>query len=95
MCLDFATGKQMYAEPGIGPGSLTYADGMIYALNQRSTMALVQAAPNAFDVISRFSIPKGGRGPTWAHPVVCNGRLYVRHGNFLYCYDVKANRTGR
>jgi len=95
MCLDFATGKQMYAEPGIGPGSLTYADGMIYALNQNSTMALVRAVPNAFGVISQFSIPKGGSGPTWAHPVVCNGRLYIRHGNFLYCYDVKANRTGR
>jgi outer membrane protein assembly factor BamB len=92
VCLDFATGKQMYAEKGIGTGSLTYADGMIYALNQSSTVALVRATPHAFGVISQFSIPQGGKGPTWAHPVVCNGRLYIRHGNFLYCYDVKANR---
>lgn len=91
VCLDFKTGKRMYSEPGIGTGSLTYADGLIYALNQRSTMALVQPTPHAFQVISQFSIPKFGKGPTWAHPVVCNGRLYIRHGNFLYCYDIKAN----
>jgi outer membrane protein assembly factor BamB len=92
VCLDFKTSKRMYAEPGIGTGSLTYADGMIYALNQSRTVALVRPTRHAFEVISQFSIPKGGRGPTWAHPVVCDGRLYVRHGNFLYCYDIKANR---
>ena len=90
ICLDFRTGRRMYAEPGIGTGSLTFADGLIYALNQRSTMALVRPTPHAFQIISRFSIPKGGKGPTWAHPVVCNGRLYIRHGNLLYCYDIKA-----
>jgi outer membrane protein assembly factor BamB len=90
-CLDFKTGRRMYAEAGIGTGSLTYADGLIYAFNQSGTVALVRPTPHAFQIISRFSIPKGGKGPTWAHPVVCNGRLYIRHGNFLYCYDVKAD----
>ena len=89
VCLGFKTGKRMYAEPGIGTGSLTYADGLIYALNQRSTMALVRPTPQAFQIISQFFVPKGGEGPTWAHPVVCDGRLYIRHGNFLYCYGVK------
>ena len=82
----------MYAEFGIGTGSLTYADGLIYALNQRSTVALVLSTPQTFQIVSQFSLPKGGKGPTWAHPVVCNGRLYIRHGNFLYCYEIKANR---
>jgi outer membrane protein assembly factor BamB len=90
ICLDFKTGRKMYAEPGIGTGSLTYADGLIYALNQENTMALVLPTPDAFQIISQFSVPKGGKGPTWAHPVVCSGRLYIRHGNFLYCYDIKA-----
>ena len=92
VCLDFKTGKRMYAEFGIGTGSLTYADGLIYALNQRSTVALVLSTPQTFQIVSQFSLPKGGKGPTWAHPVVCNGRLYIRHGNFLYCYEIKANR---
>jgi outer membrane protein assembly factor BamB len=91
VCLNFKTGKRMYAEPGIGTGSLTYADGLIYAVNQSRTVALVRPTPHTFQVISQFSIPQGGKGPTWAHPVVCNGRLYIRHGDFLYCYGVKAD----
>ena len=50
---------------------------------------LVKATPLGHTVISRFRLPQGGNGPVWAHPVVCGGRLYVRHGDRLYCYDVK------
>ena len=53
-------------------------------------MGLVRATPDGHEVISQFHIPQGGEGPCWAHPVVCGGRLYLRHGNFLYAYDVKA-----
>ncbi|MGB2820349.1 MAG: PQQ-binding-like beta-propeller repeat protein [Phycisphaerae bacterium] len=88
-CLELQTGRQTYAGGGIGRASLTYADGMLYLLSQRGTMALVRPAPEEFDLVSRFDIPRGGRGPVWAHPVVCAGRLYVRHGDFLYCYEVK------
>jgi len=88
VCLDARTGARMYAEKGIGTGSLTYADGLLYVLNHKRTVALVRPSPRAFDIISQFDIPEGGRGPTWAHPVVSNGRLHIRHGDFLYCYDV-------
>jgi len=53
-------------------------------------MGLVRAVPNPHEVISSFKIPPGGKGPVWAHPVVCGGRLYLRHGEFLYAYDVRA-----
>ena len=33
--------------------------------------------------------PEGGKGPSWAHPVVCGRRLYLRHSDFLYCYDIR------
>ena len=82
----------MYAEKGIGVGSLTYADGLIYAVNHRRTVALVKADLRGFEIVSQFDIPAGGNGPTWAHPVVSNGRLYVRHGDLLYCYDVAAGK---
>jgi len=88
-CLELKTGRRTYAGRGLGRASLTYADGMLYVLSQGGTMALVRPAPEKFDLVSRFDIPRGGRGPVWAHPVVCAGRLYIRHADFLYCYDVK------
>ena len=42
------------------------------------------------DVNSQFKVPKGGRSIFLAHPVVCGGRLYLRHGDNLYAHDVKA-----
>jgi len=89
-CLDFRTGKQMYSEPGVGKGSLTYADGMLYTYGERGTAGLVEATPTGHRVISQFKVPSGGRGRYWAHPVVCRGRLYLRHSDALYAYDIKA-----
>ena len=91
-CIDFRTGKLMYFAKGIGQGSLTYADGMLYCLSERGTVALVRATPKAFELVSKFRIPRGGSGPTWAHPVVCGGRLYIRHGDYLYAFGIKAGR---
>jgi len=91
VCVEFKTGRTTYAAEGPpgGSGSLTYADGMLYLLSDRGTAALVPADPKAFRIVSKFDLPKGGRGPAWAHPVVCGGRLYLRHGNFLHAYDVR------
>ena len=89
VCLDFRTGNVMYKADGVGKGSLTYADGMLYTYSERGLVGLVKATPKGHDVISQFRIPKGGKGPAWAHPVVCGGRLYLRHGDFLYCYDIR------
>jgi outer membrane protein assembly factor BamB len=89
VCLDWETGKRMYRARGVGKGSLTYADGMLYTLSEKSRMGLVKATPDGHELTSRFTIPAGGKGPSWAHPVVCGGRLYIRHGDFLYAYDVR------
>jgi outer membrane protein assembly factor BamB len=90
ICLDWKTGRKMYAERGVGKGSLTYADGMLYTLSEQRDMGLVEATPQAHKVVSKFKVPSGGEGPSWAHPVVCGGRLYVRHSDQLYAYDVRA-----
>lgn len=89
VCLEWKSGRTMYDAPGVGKGSATYADGMLYTLSENGRMGLVRATPAAHNVVSQFSLPKGGEGPTWAHPVVCGGRLYVRHGDLLYAYDVR------
>jgi len=91
VCLDFATGVRRWSDPGIGRASLTWADGHIYAVNFGGTVALVDPSPAGFRAVSRFQLPKGGKGPVWAHPVVCGGRLYLRHDETLFCYDVSAH----
>lgn len=88
VCLEFKTGKRVLADRGIGRVSLTFADGLLYLVNHRRRVALVRPSPRTFDLVSSFEIPRGGQGPTWAHPVVCGGRLYIRHGDFLYCYGI-------
>jgi len=90
ICLEWNTGKVMYVARGVGKGSLTYADGMLYTLSENRTLGLVPATPTGHEVVSQFKIPAGGEGPTWAHPVVCGGRLYIRHSDFLYAYDIRA-----
>ena len=89
-CLDWKTGKMSHAEKGVGPGSLVCVEGMLYTLSERRTMGLVKATPTGHVVVSQFKIPQGGEGPAWAHPVVCGGRLYLRHDDQLFAYDVQA-----
>ena len=86
-CLDFMTGNQMWKSNG--KGSITYADGMLYCLDERGTMTLVSATPEKYHEMSKFDVPSGGKGMHWAHPVVCGGRLYIRHTDKLFAYDIK------
>ena len=85
-CLDFKTGKQMWISGG--KGSLTYADQMLYCLDERGIMSLVRATSEKHEVISAFEVPEGGEGMHWAHPVVCGERLYIRHQDKLFAYDI-------
>jgi outer membrane protein assembly factor BamB len=85
-CLDFLTGKQMWKADG--KGSLTYADDMLYLLDERGTMKLVRATPDKYELSGEFKVPEGGKGMYWAHPVVCGGILYIRHADKLYAYDI-------
>ncbi|HUT11687.1 MAG TPA: PQQ-binding-like beta-propeller repeat protein [Thermoguttaceae bacterium] len=88
ICLDWDTGEIQYAEPGVGKGTLTYADGMLYTLAERLVVGLVKPTPAGHEVVSRFELVPQGQAPSWAHPVVCGGRLYLRHAEILYVYDV-------
>ncbi len=89
VCLDWETGRNKYMDKGVGKGSLIYADGMLYTLSENSVMGLVRPTPDGHELVSSFRIPKGGKELSWAHPVVCGGRLYIRHGDFLYAYSVR------
>ncbi|MGW8314769.1 MAG: outer membrane protein assembly factor BamB family protein, partial [Bacteroidales bacterium] len=85
-CIDFKTGNPLWKSGG--KGSITYADGMLYCLDERGTMTLVNANPTAFYPAGSFRVPESGSGMYWAHPVVCSHKLYIRHDETLFVYDL-------
>jgi outer membrane protein assembly factor BamB len=90
ICLAWKDGAKQYAERGVGKGSLTCADGMLYTWSEKGKVGLVPATPEKHELLSEFKVAEGGEGPCWAHPVVCGGRLYLRHGNVLHAYNIRA-----
>jgi outer membrane protein assembly factor BamB len=91
VCLDWETGKVMYETTWIGKGSILFADGMLYCYEERKgTVALVEPTPEGFNIVSSFKVTLGEE-EHWGHPVVCDGRLYIRHGNALMAYNIKAD----
>ena len=74
---------------------ITAADGCLYIRYADGTMVLAEANPKAYREISSFKIPDSGSKPSWSHPVVCNGRLYLREQDRILCYDIKANGSGQ
>lgn len=88
-CLELKTGKKMWEADGVGKGSICYADGMLYLYSERGGKAgLASFSPKGMEL--KGTVTTEGQGESWAHPVVCGGRLYLRHDDNLYCYDIKA-----
>jgi outer membrane protein assembly factor BamB len=90
-CLEFATGKMMWRDRSVGKGSVTYADGRLYIQSETNMVGLAEAIPSGYSEKGRFEIPDKGM-PSWAHPVISDGRLYVRNQDTLLVYDIKAAR---
>lgn len=95
-CQNFATGEEVWVEKNaLGKGAVGYADGMLYCLSEgNGTVALVEASPKGWKEVSRFKLDpqttqRKPQGRIWTHPVVLNGRLYLRDQELLSCYDVK------
>lgn len=87
-CLELKSGKLAWEDPAIGKGgSIIAAGGMLYCYSEEGVVGLIRPSPERCLLVSSFKIPLGN-GPHWAHPVVANGRLYIRHGDVLMCYDV-------
>ena len=87
-CVDWKTGEEKYASKDLGKGVVIYADGMLYCYSERGELGLVNATPNAFELVSKTDVELGS-AQHWAHPVINNGRLYLRHGNVLIAYKIK------
>jgi outer membrane protein assembly factor BamB len=96
VCQDFKSGEIIWSEKKLGKGCVTFADGMLYCMDERlGTVVLAEASPKGWKEHGRFKLEpqskqRAQRGAIWTHPVVVNGRLYLRDQEFISCYDVKA-----
>jgi outer membrane protein assembly factor BamB len=91
-CLNLKTGTFAWPPrrgPGSGSAAVVYADGHLYFRYENGVMALIEATPQGYHVKSSFPLPRYTGTPSWPHPVVANGCLYLRGSDVLLCYDVK------
>jgi outer membrane protein assembly factor BamB len=90
-CIDWKTGKKMWEETWKCKGSIIAAEGLLYIYEEKNgNVGLVKPNPEKFDLVSSFQVTQGDAGPFWAHPVIHNGVLYLRHTNALMAYNIKA-----
>lgn len=90
VCMNWESGEVKFESDWINKGALVFADGMFYAMEEKSgTVGLINPKPDSFEVVSSFKLD-GGTGPFWSHPFIANGKLYLRHGDVLFVYNIKA-----
>jgi len=94
-CLDFKTGEVLWNERDsdkrrVTKGSVAFADGRIYYRTEEGPIVLIEPSRKEYLERGRFDQPERTDKPAWAHPVIANGKLYIRDQDTLFCYDVKA-----
>jgi hypothetical protein len=94
VCLDMKTGKVLWNERDrdkrrAEKGALAFADGRIYYRTEDGPILLIEPNRNEYIERGRFEQPDRTRQPAWTHPVIANGKLYIRDQDLLLCYDVK------
>ncbi len=89
-CLDWKTGDILYSSKMLGRGNVIFADGKLYCYADTGDVALIDVSNGSFEKVSSFRVPFGEK-QHWAHLVINNKRLYVRHGSSLMVYSIKAN----
>ena len=97
VCQNMLTGEQVWSDDlkNKSKGAVAYSDGMLYCLEEGSGECfLVEATPAGYKEVSRFKLDpqttqRNPQGRIWTHPVICNGKLYLRDQEILCCYDIK------
>ena len=87
--IDWRTGKTKYELKDFTTGSAIYADGRLYCMDERGAVALLNPTDTGFEIMGQFRLFDKKVRDAWAHPVLLNGRLYLRYHDTLWCYDVK------
>lgn len=96
-CLDWKTGEIAWSNKKVhGKGSIAYADDRFYCLDERTgEVALIKATPDGWDETGRLKITpqtalRKPKGRIWTHPVILDGKLYLRDQEIVLCYDISA-----
>lgn len=87
-CVDWKTGEERYSSTEIGKGVVIAADGKLFCYSERGELALVEVTPEGFKIKGSTKVTLGS-GQHWAHPVISNGRLFLRHGDVLIAYKIE------
>jgi len=96
VCMDFKSGDLVWSDnkKNRSKGAVAFADGMLYCLEEGSgDCVLAKATPAGWEEVSRFRLEpqtqqRSDRGKIWTHPVISNGKLYLRDQEILCCYDI-------
>ncbi len=95
ICVEMATGKIAWSEKQLGErsGAVVCADNLLIYRYENNLVALIEANPKAYTLKGTFQLPSrpGMGGPGWPHPVVLEGKLYLRHNDRLFCYDLRGS----
>jgi outer membrane protein assembly factor BamB len=87
--VEWQTGRTKYELKDFATGAAIYADGRLYCLDEKGYAGLLKPGPTSLEIVGRFALVTGNVRDAWAHPVLLDGRLYLRYHDTLFCYDVK------
>lgn len=87
--VDWQTGKTKYELKDLTTGAAIYADRRLYCLDERGTVALLKLGTNSLEIEGRFRLVTNRVRDAWAHPVIQDGKLFLRYHDSLWCYDIK------
>ncbi len=96
VCQNFKTGEEVWSSKKLGKGAVTGAGKLLYCLEEKSgTVVLAEASPSGWKEHGRFKLEAQSKqrspsGAIWTHPVIANGKLYLRDQELLSCYDIAA-----
>lgn len=85
--VDWNSGELLYESKDLANGVVIAANGLLYKYTDRGELALVKPGKQSFEIVSQTKV-KHGTAQHWAHPVIRNGKLYLRHGNALLAYKI-------
>jgi outer membrane protein assembly factor BamB len=87
-CIDWKTGEIKYKSTAAAKGVTIFADGLLIGYSQRGELFIAPATPAELKITGMTKITLGS-DQHWAHPVLIEGILYVRHGNSVMAFGVK------